>query len=380
MPATTAYEAELERIDGAIGELRELAGHGTLNNEQNTKLAYKLYQRASLTGRLDEFAIAESAIQEALQRAEEWPDLWLVQANLHFKFHRLAETKNALEAAPGLAHSLPARVLAADIAFQEGQYGAARTAYEQLIEEERTWDNVARLAYWESKFGEEAEAEQLYGQAEDEITAKEMRGYCWVQLQRGLLDLRRGRFAEAERHYRRADQAYSGYWLVADHLAELYGARGNWAEAIELYEGVLARTPRPELQQAFGELYQATGETAQAERWFDRALAGYLESAAAGGVHYYHHLVDFYSDVRQDGAQAVAGAARIWNCGAISAPRPLWRGRIIVTATLAKPCSGWIAHWRPECGMRTYSRRRRGSVRRRAGWNKATNWRDARSK
>ena len=100
----------------------------------------------------------------------------------------------------GLAESFPGRVLAADIAFQEGHYKEARLAYEALIEEDRTWDNLARLAFWHSKFGEEAEAERLYLDAEDEITAKEMRGFAWLELQRGLLDLRRGRYAEAAAH------------------------------------------------------------------------------------------------------------------------------------------------------------------------------------
>jgi tetratricopeptide (TPR) repeat protein len=73
---------------------------------------------------------------------------------------------------------------------------------------------------------------------------------------------------------------------------------------------VLATIARPELQQAFGELYAAMGEKDEAEKWFDKALAGFLEASENGGVHYYHHLVDFFSDVREDGSEAVAWACR----------------------------------------------------------------------
>lgn len=68
--------------------------------------------------------------------------------------------------------------------------------------------------------------------------------------------------------------------------------------------------PKPELHQAIGELYLAADEADQAEPWFERALGAYLASAHDGGVHYYHHLADFYSDVRQDGAKAIKWARR----------------------------------------------------------------------
>ncbi len=92
-------------------------------------------------------------------------------------------------------------------------------------------------------------------------------------------------------------------------------------EAIELYEGVLARTPRPELQQAFGELYSAMGETAQAERWFDQALAGYLESAERAAC---ITIIIWWISTPMCGKMARKrwpGRARIWNCGGISGRR-----------------------------------------------------------
>ena len=68
--------------------------------------------------------------------------------------------------------------------------------------------------------------------------------------------------------------------------------------------------PRPEFQQALGELYELLGRADRAQAWNERALAAYLESAQRGGVHYYHHLVDFYSDVLEDGAEAVKWARK----------------------------------------------------------------------
>jgi tetratricopeptide (TPR) repeat protein len=52
------------------------------------------------------------------------------------------------------------------------------------------------------------------------------------------------------------------------------------------------------------------GKPGEAKPWHDAALAAYLESAARGEVHYYHHLAGFYADVHQDGAEAVKWARK----------------------------------------------------------------------
>ena len=90
-----------------------------------------------------------------------------------------------------------------------------------------------------------------------------------------------------------------------EHLAELRAAQGRFAESFALYHGVVDRVPRPELQQALGDLYAFTGQPDEARTWHDRALAGYLASVSRGEVHYLHHLASFYADVRIDGAAAL---------------------------------------------------------------------------
>jgi tetratricopeptide (TPR) repeat protein len=62
------------------------------------------------------------------------------------------------------------------------------------------------------------------------------------------------------------------------------------------------------LQQAIGELYEIAGDVARAHDWHRKALTAYLQSAQRGEVHYYHHLADYYSDVANDGTQAVRWA------------------------------------------------------------------------
>jgi tetratricopeptide (TPR) repeat protein len=296
---------ELERTDNALSDLERTVRSSPTDVEKATQYLYQRYHRASLTGSAAEFASTRQAINAALERHRLWPDLCLLRANLDFKFHRLDAVAELLTSHPGLAASPSGSVLQADLDFQLGKYDQARKGYEQAIEKERTWDNLARLAYFKWKMGDEAEADRLYFEAEEELTAKEMRSFAWVELQRGVLDLQAGRYHDARQHYRRAGTAYPGHWLTVEHFAELSGAEGHFREAIDLYQSVVRRVPKPELHQAIGELYSAVDRPDEAERWFATALQGYLESTNRGEVQYYHHLVDFYSEVRKEGHEAV---------------------------------------------------------------------------
>jgi tetratricopeptide (TPR) repeat protein len=308
MNQATDFAIELAGIDKEIASLRDTAFAAPIDSEKATRFIYRLYQRASLTGNLKGFAEVETAIKRILHYIRRPADLYFLQANIAFKLHRLEDVKEILEMSRELRDSLPGRVLQADLDFQEGRYEDASKGYESIIQDDQTWDGLARLAHLKSKMGDAAVAEQLYIEAEDELTAKQMRHYAWVELQRGLIDLSHGRYEAAHAHYQQADRAYSGYWLVAEHLAELLGAQGRFDEAAALYQQVIGRLPRPEFQQALGELFTFMGKPEQAQPWLEAARAAYLESAQLGEVHYYHHLADFYADVREEGAEAVKWA------------------------------------------------------------------------
>jgi tetratricopeptide (TPR) repeat protein len=308
MNALTDFELEMQKFEQDLAELRPRALANPMSADYVTKYVYRLYQRAALSGNLNDFQEVESQLKAAIERLGAAPDLCLLKANLDFKLHRLAATKRDLEMSPELAGTPQGKTIAADVVFQEGLYEEARKLYEGLIEQDRTWDNVARLAHLHAKLGDIDSADKLYVEAEDEITAKEMRSFAWVELQRGLLNCQYGRFKQAREHYDRANRAYTGYWLVEEHMASLLAAEHKLAEAASLYQSVLQRVPKPELQQALGEIYRHMGKAREAEEYFQKALAVYLQSAERGDVHYYHHLVDFYCDARCDAEQALKWA------------------------------------------------------------------------
>jgi len=302
--ATTDFDRDLERIAAHVDALSQEPPSA----EQATRLAWRLYQRASLTGSFDELEAAEAAADTGLRRLGAWPDLWFVKANVDFKLHRLDRVARDLEQAPSLRDSPDGRLLRGDLDLQQGRYAEARRCYETVIREARTWDALARLAHLEHKVGHDGAADERYAEAADELTAKQMRSYAWVELQRGVVHLSRGRYEAAEAHFEQARSAYTGDWVADVHLGELRGAQGRFEEAVALVASAVIRAPRPELEQALGDLLVRAGRPDEARRWHDLALADYLDTTRRGGVHYYHHLVDFYADVRVDGDEAVRWA------------------------------------------------------------------------
>jgi tetratricopeptide (TPR) repeat protein len=303
--------AEIRKIEQAIADLGGAAAlDPPTDSGRVVGYVHCLFQKASIAGDLAAFDEVERAIGRALPLLARPADLLLLKADLVLKRHRLADAEAILAADPFVCGCVEGRLLRADLDFQRGRYPQARDAYGAVLEVERSCAALARLAYLIGKMGDPAGADRLYEEAQDELTAKELRSFAWLEVQRGFLDFAHGRFSEARSHYERADQAYPGYWLTDEHLAELFAAEERYAEAIAILVRPAAAGGRPDLAQAIGELYHLAGDTEQAKCWSQQALAAYRLSAERGEVCFWHHLADFYAEVARDGAQAVAWARK----------------------------------------------------------------------
>jgi tetratricopeptide (TPR) repeat protein len=304
------FARELARIDDRIAAVGEDALCAPTDTERVTTYVDARYRRALLTGDLVALEAGEPLIDAGIALIPHPGDLWLLKARLAFHLHRLADVARILDAVGPARQSREGQTLLADLDFQRGRFGEAVARYEAVIAKDCAWAALAGLAYVKLKLGDAAQADRLYAEAADELTAKEMRSYAWLELQRGVLDLSAGRPAEAEAHYARAARAYSGWWQVDEHRAELLAAQGELEEAATLYETIVAAVPRPELHQALGQLYAMMERPGRAKSHLVRARAGYMDSVRRGGVHYLHHLADFYAEAMIDGAKAVAWARR----------------------------------------------------------------------
>jgi tetratricopeptide (TPR) repeat protein len=306
LATSSGFRADLAAVSRLRREREEAAGDGPAAASELLTLRHR---EVMLTGGRPEDLLALGRdLDAAVTRFPTWPDLRLLRATVALAVHRADLAGAAMRAVPGLAEQPPGRVLAADIALFTGDHPAARAGYRRAAEEDPLWDTTARLAALAFATGSWDEADDLFAAAEDEITAKQMRAFAWVRVQRADLAQAVGDPERAGRLLADADRAYPDWWYVAAHRAALDLALERWDQAIEGYRGVLAEVDRPEFREALGTAFAGAGRSECAAECHGYAVSAYLASVARGEVHYLHHLAAFHADVRPSPGAALAWA------------------------------------------------------------------------
>ena len=328
---TTDYAAELATIEARLAENGGIAAAlaPPAELERATRLAHLVYRRASLTADYRDFRLAEQAIAAAIAAVGPSEDLLYLEASFAFKLHRLPRTREVLALIPERGRAPRWLALEADLAYQQGDYAAARRGYQAALARKRGWDDLARLAFLDSRTGRRKQAEQLYAEAQDQLTIKEMRSWAWVELQRGLLDLEFGDPAAALEHYRRAERGYSGWWLIEEHVAEALARLGRREEAAARYRRVLESQRSPEFLAALAALGppDAAELAAEAARRFAEESALYPEAALG---HQLEHLLENPLARPEDGAALLEMARRNLEL------RPSGEARLLLARAYAK--------------------------------------------
>jgi tetratricopeptide (TPR) repeat protein len=309
----TDHQVHVRRIEDQIADLQRRCAEDTSHDsviELHSSLFCRQFQLLSLAGDLPQLGSLNAAI-EAFSASSPGPsDLWLVQAHIAVKLHRFKEAQQILHLDPCRRFCPQGRLVQADLHIQHGRYAEARKDIGLALESDTTWDGLARLAHLTGLLGDSDAAERIYIAAQDELTAKQMHAYAWVEVQRGILDFQRGRYPQALAHYERAERSYSGYWLVEERIAEVQGAQGNFPNAIAAYTCLYEAHPRPEWAHALGDLYSLSGDIRKAHVWKLRALDGYQASASTGEVHYLHYLVELCCELPGRSEEALHSARR----------------------------------------------------------------------
>jgi tetratricopeptide (TPR) repeat protein len=229
----------------------------------------------------------------------------LARARLHFTQHRLVKAKQALDACPRLAGRADALGLYADIAFYSGRYKDAGIIYRTLVNQVGTPGTYIQLALFDAKTGAPGEALAFFEAAENRYHGGSALQDSWFALQRGLIELDRGRDDEARALFALADERMPGYWLNDEHTAEATRLKGDVAAAKTIYEAVVKKTGAPEYLDALGMIDAEAGDTAAAKPLFDRAEAIYTERAKRFPEAIAGHALDHYLKAAPQPAKAL---------------------------------------------------------------------------
>lgn len=254
-------------------------------------------ERARLTGNYDDYGRAEDLVERLRARFGATDAICMARAKLHYTLHRIAMAKQVLDGCPRLAGTAEDLAMRADIAFYSGRYKDAGIIYRALVNQVGTTPTYIQLALYSAKTGAPGEAMAFMEAAEARYHGASPIQESWFALQRGLIELDRGRYDEARALFALAEERLPGYWLNEEHFAEATRLKGDTAAAKQIYERVVEKTGAPEYLDALGVIEAEAGNGPAAKRLLGRAEAIYTERAkrfpeAIAGHALEHYLKD----------------------------------------------------------------------------------------
>lgn len=270
------YGEAMRRSDTAIANARKAAEAGADQWLMHEIHASELMARAQLSGEYRDYAAAQAALDRAFTVAVKGSGPHMMRAALDFSMHQLAAAEMQLAATD--AYAVPpdpgdrAEIAAmrGDIAFYRGDYDKAWTLYDTA---DRLVPGSAnfRRAIFAARTGQVDLADAYLTEAEKAYRSPTPQTRSYMQLQRGILDLDRGRLDEAMAHFREADRLFPGRWLIEEHIAEVLNLQGKTAQSENLYRDIVRRTGHPEFIDALAGIAEARGDKTEAQRLYARS-------------------------------------------------------------------------------------------------------------
>ena len=292
------YAAEVARIDDRVarGEARVARASGDWLN--HASLAAALSERAQLTGSHADLVAAQDAAARGLELAPAGSGPIFLNAALEMDVHRNARAAEMIDRTdgfavePGVEERAAMTAMRGDLAFYSGDYPRARELYLTAQEADPGAGTLVRLANWHQHMGDFDRAQEVFARALAQEKELSPRLANTILLFRGGVELKRGKWDEAERYFREADRVFPGHWLTQAHLAQMDAVAGRLDAAARKYRIILEQHDDPSVMSAYASVLDAQGKTAAAERWTDRGAAIYRERSVRQPEAYYDHLLD----------------------------------------------------------------------------------------
>ncbi|MDO9453878.1 MAG: hypothetical protein Q7J29_13575 [Stagnimonas sp.] len=276
-----SYADELKAAEQAVREVQAAIARGPVVWPQWANLAGAQRAAAQLTGDYRYYLEAEQSLAQAFALAGKGGP-YLARAQFNFSVHRLTRVEPDLVRASAESDPDATAILAlrADLAFYHGEYDAALSGYRQALERREDLPSLVRLALWHARMGHVSEALALLDRAEAIYHGDSQHPRAFLALQRGLIELDRGRWERALAHYQHALRLLPGWWLAAEHIAEIHALQGDTEAALREYGEVIQQTNHPEFMDAMAELLRARGDETAAQGWITKARQRYEERLA----------------------------------------------------------------------------------------------------
>ena len=227
-------------------------------------------RKARETGDFSLNSKAQTAVEKALEISPQDISARKLQASLRLTFHRFAE---GLEAGKALQKEFPDDAfvfgLLTDANAELGNYGAAVDAAQKMVDLKPNAASYARVGHIRSLYGDHKGAIEmlaLAAQVTDPI-AGEARAWCLVQL--GDEYWKHGQFAESEKAYDQALEAFPNYYFALAGKGRARAAVNDMQGAEKYLVDSQNRAPYVETIIFLGDLYSAEGNSEKAKQQYD---------------------------------------------------------------------------------------------------------------
>ncbi len=306
-----------ERI---IRNMQSRVQHSPRDPAGYSALGAAFFQRARETGDVEDFQLAEQALNKSLDlvNADFSADAaYSSMAEVCMGEHRFSDAITYAQKALALGSGdLSSFAIVGDANADMGEYERAAVAYSRLdlsgasaADPHNVYVRDSRTSYLKFIAGDTPGAIRLMQSAVTAGTEARLpaENLAWLYFELGEYELQAGNIGAADHAYVTALTIHPGDYRALAALGKLRGNQGRYAEAIKLYQSAIAVVPMPMYVAELGDLYKKSGNPAEAAKQYQ--LVQYI--GLLGHINQVLHNRDlalFYADhdIKLDEALALA--------------------------------------------------------------------------
>jgi tetratricopeptide (TPR) repeat protein len=220
--------------------------------------------------------------------------------DLALKWGRRAQHENPYNA--------DVRGIVTDALIELGRYGAAEKELQKMVDLRPGLSSLSRISYYRELHGDLRGAIQAMAAAFRDAGGSGQDA-AWASFQLGELQFIAGHLGRADYMYRRGRYLDQAYYLPKVGIAKVAAARGHLQRAARILKGVTATYPAPIYVMLLGDILQAEGLHADAQRQYDLVRAE-QRLFSANGVVPDTEMMIFFADHHQRLTQTLREARR----------------------------------------------------------------------
>jgi tetratricopeptide (TPR) repeat protein len=244
-------------------------------------LGAAFFQRARETGDVEDFQMAEQALNNSLEldNSDFSADAaYATMAEVCMGEHRFSDAVNYAQKALALGSGeLSSFAIVGDANADMGEYERAAIAYSRLdvsgesaSQPRNVYVRDSRTSYLKFVAGDTAGAIRLMQTAVEAGTEARLpaENLAWLYYELGEYESQAGDIGAANNAYLTALNVHPGDYRALAGLGKLRGNQGRYAEAIKLYQSAIAVVPMPMYVAELGDMYTKAGNAAEARKQY----------------------------------------------------------------------------------------------------------------